>query len=386
MKILFTSSPLVGHLFPMFPLMRAARSAGHKVIVATGRDMVSEVERRGYQAWPVGPTGPQAIAAMNRRYPEPADDELGRIRRAASGLFAGPGIARAREMLPLGERWQPDLVIRDLTEPAGSAVSYATGAREITHGYGTRMARLRQLTELIGAEVGPALHMPDLVENMLDSTYLDPCPPLLHPGSDKPFRFVQPVRPETGDVRLGDRLPEQMSDFRHDRTVYLTLGTVFRSKSVFTAALAGLADLAVNVVVTLGREMELDQLGKRPANVAIASFVPQALILPHCDAVVSHGGSGTMLGAACHGLPQVFLPQGADQFANAEAVSEAGAGLALLPDQVSAEAVRAAVSRVLQEPSFSLVAGQVRDQIESMPSAGSVLSFLAETTFEDISA
>jgi UDP:flavonoid glycosyltransferase YjiC (YdhE family) len=35
----------------------------------------------------------------------------------------------------------------------------------------------------------------------------------------------------------------------------------------------------------------------------------------------------------------VFLPQGADQFANAEAVCEAGAGLRLLPTDVSAEAI-----------------------------------------------
>ena len=41
--------------------------------------------------------------------------------------------------------------------------------------------------------------------------------------------------------------------------------------------------------------------------------------------VVHHGGSGTMLGALAHGLPQLRRPQGADQFLNAEALLPTGA-------------------------------------------------------------
>jgi hypothetical protein len=36
MRILFTTNPLYGHLYPMLPLMNAARQADHDVIVATG--------------------------------------------------------------------------------------------------------------------------------------------------------------------------------------------------------------------------------------------------------------------------------------------------------------------------------------------------------------
>jgi len=54
-----------------------------------------------------------------------------------------------------------------------------------------------------------------------------------------------------------------------------------------------------------------------------------------------------MLGALASVLPQVCLPRGADQFANAERVHAIGAGIRLLPDDVTPQRLRAAVSSVL---------------------------------------
>ena len=56
-RILFTANPLVGHVFPMLPLMHAARAAGHEVVLATGADLVPGMQRRGLPTWTVGPTG-----------------------------------------------------------------------------------------------------------------------------------------------------------------------------------------------------------------------------------------------------------------------------------------------------------------------------------------
>ncbi|HYZ35917.1 MAG TPA: nucleotide disphospho-sugar-binding domain-containing protein, partial [Pseudonocardiaceae bacterium] len=66
------------------------------------------------------------------------------------------------------------------------------------------------------------------------------------------------------------------------------------------------------------------------------------LLLPHCHLVVSHGGAGIMLNALAHGLPQLILPQGADQFSNAAARQSAGAALALRPGALSADAIATA--------------------------------------------
>ena len=89
----------------------------------------------------------------------------------------------------------------------------------------------------------------------------------------------------------------------------MTFGTVWNAADRFRLVLDGVEDLAA-VVVTTGAGVDPDALGRRPPNVHVHAFVPQATLLPFCDAVVCHGGSGTLLGAAAHALPQVVLPQG----------------------------------------------------------------------------
>ena len=73
-------------------------------------------------------------------------------------------------------------------------------------------------------------------------------------------------------------------------------------------ALAAVHELDVNVLGTTGPGLDPAVLGPQPRHVALARFVPQALVLRHVDAVVCHAGSGTMLGALAEGRPIVALP------------------------------------------------------------------------------
>ena len=124
--------------------------------------------------------------------------------------------------------------------------------------------------------------------------------------------------------------------------------------------LDALQDLPISIAVTTGPGTDPSILGPRPANVAAAPFVPQALVMPLASAVVSHTGSGTMLGALASGLPQVCLPRGADQFANADRVQSVGAGIRLLPDEVTPESLRAAVTAVLDDPAYARAAAAMQ--------------------------
>ena len=92
--------------------------------------------------------------------------------------------------------------------------------------------------------------------------------------------------------------------------------------------------------------------------------------------VVSHAGSGTALAALALGLPQLCLPQGADQFLNAAAVASTGAGIALAPNEASADAVHDAVARLVADTSFADAAGRVGESIASMPSPDEEAAFL----------
>ena len=83
-----------------------------------------------------------------------------------------------------------------------------------------------------------------------------------------------------------------------------------------------------------------------------------------------------MLGALAQGLPQLVLPQGADQPLNAAACRAAGAGLALSPEEVTPEAVRASAERLIAEPGFTSAARGIRAEIEAMPAAADLLDGL----------
>ena len=152
--------------------------------------------------------------------------------------------------------------------------------------------------------------------------------------------------------------------------VYFTLGTVFNHESgdLFSRVLAGLRELPINLIVTVGRDLDPATLGLQPAHVRVERFVPQAEILPHVDLVVSHGGSGSVLGALAHGRPMVVLPIGADQPFNAERISALGVGRSLDAIQATPEDVREAASWVLADATYRESAGRVADEIAALAS------------------
>jgi UDP:flavonoid glycosyltransferase YjiC (YdhE family) len=94
--------------------------------------------------------------------------------------------------------------------------------------------------------------------------------------------------------------------------------------------------------------------------------------------VVCHGGSGTTLGALAQGLPLVLVPQAADQFDNSARAEAAGAAVVLRPGEVTGETVRAALERVLGEPSFAEAAVAIAREIEQMGDVESVATAVEE--------
>ncbi|ANZ40979.1 hypothetical protein BBK82_38350 [Lentzea guizhouensis] len=162
--------------------------------------------------------------------------------------------------------------------------------------------------------------------------------------------------------------------------VYLTLGTVgFGNTEVLRAAVDGLAELPVNVLVAVGPG-DPALLGEVPDSVRVAGFVPQAQVLRRAALVVHHGGTGTVLGTLAAGLPQLVLPQGADQFVNADALTEAGAGAKLVGPEVTAEAITEQARHLLDDPATRQVAAKVAGEIAEMPDPAAVVRQLVTLT------
>jgi UDP:flavonoid glycosyltransferase YjiC (YdhE family) len=265
-------------------------------------------------------------------------------------------------------------VVHELTEAAGWQAAAVSGAVDVMHGFGTHIPYLVDAMLIVLGAVRSELGRSDRSLDLTDVPYVDPCPPLLQPPGGTPFGNVLPLRPEMGVVHPGEELPESMRNLPYEKTVYLTLGTAFNVPQLLAQAIDAVRDLHHNVIITTGPGVDSSSFGQVPPHIAMAAFVPQALILKHCAAVVSHTGSGTMLGALGEGLPQVCLPMGADQFSNADQIARTGAGIVVPPDARTPQTIRAAIEEVLDNPSYAAGARVLQADIAAMPSANEVLT------------
>ncbi len=370
-RILFTCRPLSGHFDPLLPLAEAARASGHTVAFASGDPVVGRARDAGFTAFEAG-----ASEAFRHEWAPwfPGFTTLvGDAQRKFffTEIFANLELApRAVDLESIMSAWQPDLVVHEMAELAAPLVSTARDIPYVDVGYGSLIPRA--LLEEAGAAA--AVHWrarglePHPLAGIFRYLYVDPCPPALQNPEIANVAAVQRMRPAPGEAQVTQR-SALLEDLPPRPTVYVTLGTIWNTDlDVFRLVIEALRD-RVNLIVTVGRQNDPALLGPQPRGVIVRSYIPQHALLPWCDAVVAHGGSGTVLGALAHGVPMLVVPQGADQWSNAEQIVTAGAGQRLLRDELSAVAVRDCVIALLTEPSYRQAASNIKEEIRAMPSA-----------------
>jgi len=381
-RVLSTCVPGYGHFHPMVPLALALRAAGHEVAFATEERFCRRVEQAGFTAFPSG-LGPGKVFERTLALPDVAGPGPENAARFGAQMFAAVAApAKVADLTAAVGAWEADLVVTDVTDFAGPPAAAAAGLACVAHALGPMFPM--ELFEVAAGLAAPTwrdlgLEPPPLA-GMFASAYLDTCPPSLQSveaGRVEPVTRL--LRPVAFDAVDGETLPAWAGDLGTRPTVYVTLGTVENeTEGVLEAAVEGLRGEPVDVVVTVGPSRDPDELGPQPPNVRVERYVAQSLLLPRCDVVVAHGGSGTMLAALALGLPLLLLPQGANQFSNAERCREAGVARCLLPAEVGPEAVRRAVRVLLDDPSYRDRAGRMAAEIAAMPAPADVVPALEE--------
>jgi UDP:flavonoid glycosyltransferase YjiC (YdhE family) len=368
-RILFSFVGGRGHLEPLVPLARAAEAAGHTVAFAARPSRLPVVEALGFELLPLGaPSEPRPP----RRLPLLELDARREERDVRERFIREGARERAPAALTLYADWRPDVVVCDQMDFGGQIAADRSGlpyATVLVLAAGSALVRPEVVAEPLdelraehGLPPDPEVGMPDryLVLSPFPSTLRDPAYPL--PATAHFFRAVSPEPAE----------PHQTP------TVYFTLGTVFNLESgdLFSRVLQGLGGLPVNVVATVGPHISLDEFHPLPDNVHVEQYIPQSQVLPQCDAVVSHGGSGSVLGALAHGLPSVLLPMGADQPLNAARCEELGVARVLDAVRSTPEAIRESVSLVLSRPSYRAAAERLRDEIARLPDPAQAVTLI----------
>jgi UDP:flavonoid glycosyltransferase YjiC (YdhE family) len=378
MRVLVSCTPGLGHLHPVVPLAEALRAAGHDVAFATSASFVPTIEELGFPAFPVGPDWVETHA----------DDVLPGFLSTTPDqhirLFADISArGTTDDLAAVIDAWHPHVVVRTPVEYAAWPAAERTGRPHVVVGFMVPLPRelvalwagdeLRALLEGADAEPDPAL------ARLWGDLYVDLMPPALLPP-DWPLPEVhQVVRPSIAAARTRTP-PAWLGDYERP-VVLVTFGTIFNHRPELWARTAeAVADLPVDVVATYGHGRPVPDVGPVPSNLRFEAYVDLAALLPSCAAVVTHGGYGTVVAALLHGVPLCCIPVTADNPANAYTLEQAGAGLACTtglvegfpfgvadPAILSTDAIRDALTRLLDDPSYRRRAQELGSTIAGLP-------------------
>jgi UDP:flavonoid glycosyltransferase YjiC (YdhE family) len=359
MRVLFSSTRGVGHFLPLVPLIEAAKRRGHEILVAGPPDLAERIESAGYPHWEFAAPPEDELDEVWSKVPTLPPDEANEVvvGEIFGRLDTSAALPRLREAC---ETWRPDAVVRETAE-FGSAL--AAERQGIPHArVGVSLAAIE--AESLEIAAGRVDHLRKAAESLRRAPYLTTFPESL----EDPAAPAQPDTRRFRDPALGERSDEE-------QLVYVTFGTVAggfeQARPLFDGVIEALADLALPVLLTVGREIDPAAFDA-PANVRIEQFVPQGEVLARAAAVVNHGGSGSVVGALAAGVPQVLVPLFADQPRNAERVEAVGAGLKVEPP-----AIRDALERVLEDPSYREAAERIAAEMRALSTADEALETLA---------
>ncbi|MDP8922523.1 MAG: glycosyltransferase [Chloroflexota bacterium] len=371
MRILMTTRPVGGHFNPLVPLAGALVADGHEVAFACASSFHPVVEAAGFRAFPAGFAWQPGQAPLDL-FPQVQTVPVHQRRMwVFSHVFVD---FEARQMVPdllaIARSWEPDVIVREAQEFGGPVAAEVLGiphaiVRAATWDYSERLAIAAALDEL---RVQHGLPPDPAVEMLYRYLFLNAEPPGFHPADAPLPPTAHPIRPVVFDNAHAATLPTWVGDLPDRPTVYATLGTVFnRRTEIFAAIIEVLRDERVNLIVTVGRDQDPAQFGAQPSNVHIERYVPQSLLLPRCDLVITHGGWNTTVALLAHGLPAVFIPLGADMPINARRCAALGLGGVVEPSACTPAAIRDGVGAILSDPSYRARAARMREDMAALP-------------------
>src|SRR3954452_18297652 len=377
-RILAYTSPALGHLFPMTPLLLELRSRGHRVHVRTLADQVARMRSLGLEAYA---TDPHVEAIEN------VDWRACNARAALASVvstFVSRGKYDAPDLEQAIAEQQPDLLIVDINAWGAGVAAEASVLPYVTFspypppirsqgtppfGPGLKplpgpLGRLRDglLRPLVMGAAEKAMR-PGIAE-LRTARSLPPVGsadeffrrgPLMLVTAAEPFEYHH--GDWGGDIMMigasawepPGELPTWLSGWldETDRPlVVVTTSSEFQDDGVLARpALEALASEPVSVVVTMPTGVPEGLVV--PANARVERFLPHGPLLQRAAVAVTHGGMGATQKALSHGVPVCAVPFGRDQLEVARRVAVSGAGTRLPARKLRPEKLAAAVREAM---------------------------------------
>ncbi len=395
----FLSYPAPGHLYPLTALARRLQQRGHKVTYFQVADTESFIRAAGLHYHQIGaadhPPGTlhQIVEPLSRlkgiagiRY---TVQEMV-CRDAAMVLRDAPGAVRAAGV---------DALVVDQAELAGGSVAEHLGLPFVT-AIATLPINLDDSVPFVGYPWRHGSGLLARLRNHLGNAFLEYLLAPLHRVVNERRRTwrLPPLRklddyhsrlaqiaqvPEEFDFP-GRRLPPHFHytgpftdlagrsqvDFPWSRLeadrplVFASMGTLQNGlHHVFHTIAAACAGLDVQLVLSLGGGLEPEALGALPGAPIVVRYAPQLELIRRATLTISHGGLNTVLESLARGVPLVVLPVTNDQPGVGARVEWTGTGKAIPVGRVSAQQLRAAIEKVLEDSRYRAHARELQSRI-----------------------
>jgi MGT family glycosyltransferase len=147
--------------------------------------------------------------------------------------------------------------------------------------------------------------------------------------------------------------------------IYASMGTILNGRvDVFRTIVAGLAKHKdLQLVLSIGDQLDPEQIGPVPNNAIIVERAPQLELLKQTSVCITHAGLNTVLESLTQGVPQVAIPVTFDQPGVAARIAHQQTGVVTSLDKLTADHLSTLLDEVLTNSIYRGNAGKLQKAI-----------------------
>ena len=393
----------MGHLFPMSTLARELQSRGHRVTFFCLADAYKFLNEAGIDTvvvgqehFPLGYTGQVSDSLSQMNGAKGVAYSISVLCHQASAQFVElPAAIRAAKV---------DALIIDQFAMSGGTIAEHL---KLPHVYvaAALMANMENGLPPINVAFGPERNIVSLIRNQVATTVVKRVfspirdsvaeqrrlwglpaykdffndrfasgPQICQepPGFEFPrhtlpsnFHFVGPLHKH--GTRSSTAFPWERLDGRP--LVYASMGTLQNGMDwVFKTFAEGCAGLDLQLVLSLGGNLDPEAFKGLAGDPVVVRFAPQLELIERSNICITHAGLNTALEALAHGVPMVAIPITNDQPGVAARITWTGAGRTISLKKLNSESLRRAVMDVMTRPSYRENAQRLQREISGLNS------------------
>jgi zeaxanthin glucosyltransferase len=164
------------------------------------------------------------------------------------------------------------------------------------------------------------------------------------------FHYTGPFHDGAGRIEVDfpwDRLTGEPLIYASMGTLMNGLADVYRTIAAATAKQKG-----VQLVLSIGDQLDPEQIGPLPSNTVVVQRAPQLELLKRASVCVTHGGLNTVLECLAQGVPQVAIPVTVDQPGVAARIAEKKTGLYVPLKELSESRLSLLLDQVINDCTY----------------------------------